>query len=182
VDTFTIVFNNGDQTQYTQLQLSEDGRRLFFEGIGVFGVYDVVSREVIFWADINAYTGGYFALTPDERYAYITDPAAGPKCPDCPPPSGVIQIYDSWQNALTEPVSADSFRCPGCPFPPFTFSIAASPDNQRVYVEVMFEFILVIDANTRQIIDTIKPRQPSGVSQLKIQRNASGSFNIFSGR
>ena len=182
VDTFTIVFNDGDQTQYGQLQLSKDGRRLYFEGIGVFGVYDVFSRQVIFWSNINAYTGGYFALTPDERYAYITDPAAGPKCPDCPPPSGEIQIYDSWQNALIEPISVDSFRCEGCPFPPFTFNVAASPDNQRVYVEVMFEFILVIDATTRQIIDTIRPQQPTGVSQLKIQKKPHGSFNLFSGR
>ncbi len=170
VDTFTIASIDGDQTQYTQLQLSKDGRRLYFEGIGVFGVYDVVAGQVVFWSDINAYTGGYFALTPDERYAYITDPAAGPDCPYCPPPSGQIQIYDSWQNLMIEPISVDTFACEGCAFPPFTYNVAASPDNQNVYVEVMFDYILVIDTNTRQIINTIAPREPSGVSQLKIQR------------
>ncbi len=73
----------------------------------------------------------------------------------------------------------DSFRCEGCPFPPFTYNVAASPDNQKIYVEVMFDFILVIDATTRQIIDTIAPREPSGVSQLKIQREPHGSLNLF---
>jgi len=183
VDTFTIVFNDGDQTQYTQLELSKDGRRLYFEGIGIFGVYDVFSRLVTFWSVINAFTGGYFALTPDERYAYITDPAAGPMCPYCPPPSGEIQIHDSWLNTFIAPISVDSFRCEGCPNPPFTFSVVASPDNQKVYVEeIITDLILVIDVGTNQVINTIKPRQPRGVTQLRIQKKPHGSFNIFSGR
>ncbi|MGB2697521.1 MAG: hypothetical protein WBD28_06640, partial [Candidatus Zixiibacteriota bacterium] len=180
IKKFQILSSTRRSLSFMDMEISPDGKTLYFVAMpanypgGIFGAYDLNSDSLIVEFRINVHLSSLTVST-DGRNVYITDPGIY-GIPEHPP-TGKINVFDSWNNTLLSPISTDTID-PGelnsyCESPPHhTDGIVITPDGNKAYVADGGSVIFVIDCRTHNIIDTIMTEcKNHRIHQLAIQSN-----------
>jgi len=147
---FTIHLNDGRPLWAGYAVLSPDGNILYLLTAAAFleyyfSVYDL--RQDSLLANFRVNTTGQSAIKPDGSTVYITDPGHAGGCMwfGKPPPTGVLGVFDTRTNTPLPGISLDSLADSVVSPPLGPYHIRITPDEEKAYLDICGDRILVID-------------------------------------
>jgi len=120
------------------LALSSDGKRLYNTGGSVI---DTDTGRIIGILPVSEY--GHLAVSPDDRFVYLTDPTG--KNGESTLPTAKIVVYDTWSLSVTTEISLMGF----VNYLTYTDEIAITGNGEKAFVSG-FSDVFVIDLVERK--------------------------------